>query len=273
MNTITDEYILARDLSGSIRLDAQHLLWRLYNGYTMNPKIPISSDMKIAEIGTGTGLWLLDLASQVPPTVQLDGYDLSSSQFPHKSILPHNVTFSILDAFGDVPAELVGKYDVVHMRFWCCIVKGNDPTKLIRHAAALLKPGGYLQWEEPDVLKTVKVGQAADALWAVTHATLAACNIRFDWIGDLNKHVAQAGFSVLHGGTGTMPPALIPLTTNTYLAGLAEIFPIADKLLDPAIPSEAECLKLLSSMIAETKNGAMHHWLPAVLLAQKCPAQ
>lgn len=74
MNTITDEYILARDLSGSIRcvaelsnnqpwlqvlmsnrLDAQHLLWRLYNGYTMNPKIPISSDMKIAEIGTGTG--------------------------------------------------------------------------------------------------------------------------------------------------------------------------------------------------------------------------
>lgn len=81
METKTDEYVLARDLTGSTRcespnliainpltasannqqpihqyrLDAQHLLWKLYNGYTINPDIPISADMKIAEIGTGTG--------------------------------------------------------------------------------------------------------------------------------------------------------------------------------------------------------------------------
>jgi hypothetical protein len=38
-----------------VRLDAQHLLWTLHNGYTLNPRIPISPGMKIAEIGTGTG--------------------------------------------------------------------------------------------------------------------------------------------------------------------------------------------------------------------------
>lgn len=37
------------------RLEAQHLLFKMHNGYALNPKIPISSDMKIAEIGTGTG--------------------------------------------------------------------------------------------------------------------------------------------------------------------------------------------------------------------------
>lgn len=37
------------------RLDAQHLLWKLYNGYTLHPDIPVTDDMKIAEMGTGTG--------------------------------------------------------------------------------------------------------------------------------------------------------------------------------------------------------------------------
>lgn len=36
-------------------LDAQHFLWKMHTGYTLNPKIPINPDMKIAEIGTGTG--------------------------------------------------------------------------------------------------------------------------------------------------------------------------------------------------------------------------
>jgi hypothetical protein len=27
---------------------------------------------------------------------------------------------------------------VVHLRFWCCIVRKNDPSRLIRHAARLL---------------------------------------------------------------------------------------------------------------------------------------
>lgn len=80
----------------------------------------------------------MDLASQLPQTAQLDGYDVSGDQFPNKEFLPANMTLNTLDAFDDVPESLVEKYDVVHLRFWCCIVKGNDPTKLIRHAAALL---------------------------------------------------------------------------------------------------------------------------------------
>lgn len=39
----------------STRLDAQHLIWKLRNKSVLNPKIPVTPDMKIAEIGTGTG--------------------------------------------------------------------------------------------------------------------------------------------------------------------------------------------------------------------------
>ena len=83
-------------------------------------------------------LWLLDLAENLPKTVQLDGYDISDSQYPSQAGLGNNVSLNVLDAFGDVPHHLVGMYDVVHLRFWCCVVKGDDPTHLIRHAMNLL---------------------------------------------------------------------------------------------------------------------------------------
>jgi hypothetical protein len=69
MSTGAEDYVLGRDMHGYVRfvcdhltkfyvnhtrLDAQHLLWKLHNGYELNPKIAITPDMKIAEIGTGT---------------------------------------------------------------------------------------------------------------------------------------------------------------------------------------------------------------------------
>lgn len=78
------------------------------------------------------------MSSQLPPTVQLDGFDISDGQFPHKSVLPSNMTLRIQDAFAEVPAELIGTYDVVHMRFWCCVVKDQNTGPLIRHAMSLL---------------------------------------------------------------------------------------------------------------------------------------
>lgn len=39
----------------SCRLETQHLLFGIHNGSTMNPKIPITPESKIADVGTGTG--------------------------------------------------------------------------------------------------------------------------------------------------------------------------------------------------------------------------
>lgn len=38
-----------------IRLETQHLLFNIHNGYTIDPKIPIPPEAKIADMGTGTG--------------------------------------------------------------------------------------------------------------------------------------------------------------------------------------------------------------------------
>ncbi|KAJ5769371.1 hypothetical protein N7520_003930 [Penicillium odoratum] len=169
MTSQNDDYVLGRDLYGSVRLDTQHLLWKMINGYTINPRIPVHPDMKIAEMGSGTGL-----------TIQMDGYDLSDSQFPHKSFLPNNVSLNILDAFGDVPPDLVGKYDVVHLRFWSCIVKGNDPSRLVRHARQLLKPGGYMQLEEGHLGQNVTRGDVAEKFGSMVSSILGKLDIKFE---------------------------------------------------------------------------------------------
>ncbi|UKZ80192.1 hypothetical protein TrVFT333_007949 [Trichoderma virens FT-333] len=208
MTAVTDDYVLGRDLYGSIRLEAQHLLFRMHNGYALNPKIPISSNMKIAEIGTGTGIWLQDIASQLPETIQLHGYDVSASQFPPTSLCPPNLTFTTLDAFGDVPAHLVETYDVVHLRFWCAIIRGNDPSALIRHASRLLKPGGYLQWEDADMGNPVMLGDVAVAFHDLGMSILKSFNVSLDWIGDIPKLVRDHGLNVVDSATGSFHSTL-----------------------------------------------------------------
>jgi hypothetical protein len=144
----------------------------------------------------------LDLADDLPKTVQLDGYDVSDSQYPAQAVLADNVSLSVLDAFGDVPPHLAGTYDVVHLRFWCCVVKGGDPGLLIRHAINLLsivsfphcigiyitsalesiEPGGYVQWEDAHLGKTFINGAIAEKFGSVAQKLFKTGNITFEYV-------------------------------------------------------------------------------------------
>ncbi|KIM93553.1 hypothetical protein OIDMADRAFT_61482 [Oidiodendron maius Zn] len=271
MSTGLEDYVLGRDMHGSVRLDAQHLLWKIHNGYALNPKIAISPGMKIAEIGTGTALWLLDIADHLPSTIELHGYDVSDGQFPPQTSLPRNVSLGILDAFGDVPPHLVGKYDVIHLRFWCCVVRGNDPSRLIRHAVTLLKPRGYLQWEDAHLGRNITKGIMAEEFGSVAQEFFRASDINYNWLGKLDKHVTVEGLEVIDYEIGTFRPTLVPLCTSTYLTGHFELFQAVPKLKEEgySIPNKKECENLLVALFSETKKGEVYHWPPVTLLARK----
>jgi len=147
----TDEYPLARGYVPSARLNLQFYLWREALGYNLHPAITIKTEgWKVADVATGTGLWLCDLAKHAPLSAQLDGFDISGDQFPHSSCLPQNVTLRKLDATTSPPDALCGVYDVVHVRLLFGVIKHNDPTAVLKHCIKLLKPDGYLQWDEMD---------------------------------------------------------------------------------------------------------------------------
>ncbi|KAL3456694.1 S-adenosyl-L-methionine-dependent methyltransferase [Aspergillus heterothallicus] len=270
----SDNYVLARDLSGSLRLDCQHHLFRMYNGYVLHPSIPIDPDMKVAEIGTGTGIWLLELASQLPPTVRLHGFDISDRLFPHDSLLPSNVKLGVMDSLSEAPTQLVGEYDVVHLRLWCCVVTGGDPSRLIRGALALLKPGGYLQWDEADPRKPFEKGEHARAFLPVALSIYDSFNLDFTWIGELDKHAKREGLDVTEFTMGSFPTSLRLLVTKTHLSAHAELINSAYSGGQPsssesALTSRENAENLLFRLVEAMKDGEVYHWSPVTLLAQK----
>ena len=81
-----------------------------------------------------------------------------------------------MDVFEDVPRNLVGRFDVVHIRTFCIVVKNGNPGPLLKNLIEMLsefticwpsprivlvlhranppsifeEPGGYIQWDEMD---------------------------------------------------------------------------------------------------------------------------
>lgn len=78
------------------------------------------------------------LAHQVPSTVSIDAVDISLTQCPPQEWLPTNVNLIAHDIFSTLPADLVGKYDVVHVRLFVCIVKNDDPVFMLTNLIKLL---------------------------------------------------------------------------------------------------------------------------------------
>ncbi|KAL2862587.1 uncharacterized protein BJX67DRAFT_385505 [Aspergillus lucknowensis] len=180
------EYMIGRNAHASARLNLQHYWVEETCGYLLHPDIPVPADAKIADLATGTGytppapfassstthklaganpederelsntircprIWPLSLALRVPPTVQIDGFDIVDDQYPPRDWLPPNVSLNTLDTLKPIPKDLKGKYDVVCMRLFGVLVKNDDPRVALRNMVDMLKPGGYIQWVEVDL--------------------------------------------------------------------------------------------------------------------------
>lgn len=82
-------------------------------------------------------VWLTDLSRNLAATVQLDGFDVDTSQALHKEWLLTNVNIRKWDIFTEVPDELVEQYDVVHVKLLVFVVKG-DVILILRNLLRML---------------------------------------------------------------------------------------------------------------------------------------
>ncbi|KAI9878027.1 MAG: hypothetical protein M1830_002147 [Pleopsidium flavum] len=194
-------YVLNRDYQGSSRLNLQFFLWKNALQFNLHPDIPQpKANVRIADVATGTGIWLVDLASSLPPTVQLDGFDISLAQTPTPKWLPPNIKLHQWDMFTDPPAELVGQFDIVHVRLITLVIKDNNALPVINNLRKLLKPGGYLQWDEVDTVGTYI--ESADPSVSTTAIESLFMNLtipksargRDDWKTSLPETLDQNGF-------------------------------------------------------------------------------
>ncbi|KAL8722858.1 MAG: hypothetical protein Q9225_000745 [Loekoesia sp. 1 TL-2023] len=151
-NKTDDNYGLGRNYTASVRLNCQFLLWKLELGFNLHPNITLPASPHIADLATGTAVWLLDLKNEVGDA-HLDGFDLSLEQCPPLAWLPPLMSLTQWDIYSPVPLPFKERYDVVHIRLLLLVVRDNDPTPILRNVFEMLKPGGYLQWDELNVFE------------------------------------------------------------------------------------------------------------------------
>lgn len=135
------------------RLDSQHTVFKTMTDGALLPR-HISEHLSaletpaIADVATGTGIWLRHLALELPTSAELHGYDFDISKFPNSDELPANLTLQFADALEQFPDAVLYKYDLVHVRLMMYALKADDWEVVAANLRKLLKPGGWLMWEE-----------------------------------------------------------------------------------------------------------------------------
>ena len=81
--------------------------------------------------------WLTDLSRELP-SAQLDGFDVSEDQYPNKAWLPSNISLSHLDITKEIPPNLEGMYDLLHVQLFLCVVQRDGPAAILAQLYKLL---------------------------------------------------------------------------------------------------------------------------------------
>ncbi|OTB02026.1 hypothetical protein M426DRAFT_322986 [Hypoxylon sp. CI-4A] len=264
-----DDYIFTRDFIDNTRINLMHHVWTKFFGYSIHPSIPTAeANLRVADVGTGTGIWLFDVSDKLKDA-QLNGLDISFDAAPPNGILPANVTFHQWSVLDDVPEDLVGVYDIVHVRFLAFVLLGDDIPRVVSKLYSLLKPGGYIQWAEAD-FETVRFDHSTPESKTDYQSELMGLlevqdtRLKPTWVRSLPQIFANHGFVDVEQDIKDPPPHLAFLF---YEASLLIYELIARKTKNEHLSRELQ--RLLPGVVKELRQGSYGTSLRCTVIGRK----
>ncbi len=137
--------------------------------------------------------WLLDLAKEVPQSVELVGVDVSANNFPDAGTLPQNVRLSLASA-TDLPKEWINKFDLVNQRFMISALLEVEWPKVLSEMFRVLKPGQTVQLCELDPRYPVEKPPALERHGELLHKAANKRGLLRYCARELPRMLQDAGF-------------------------------------------------------------------------------
>ncbi|KAL0935357.1 regulator of secondary metabolism (methyltransferase domain-containing protein) [Colletotrichum truncatum] len=231
-------YLLPIDDAEQDRLDIFHKLIVLARNEKLF-EVPPPKGAHVLDIGTGTGIWAIDVADQLYARSEdasdlVEGWDLAMIQ---PSAIPATVKFTRTDVESPWPA-LEQTLDMIHIQMMLGCIR--DWPELYRKSFRHLKPGGYIEQVEIEWVPRSDDG------------TLAQDSPLIHWSSTLSHAMRTYG----------LPIDVFDAGAELRAAGFTNITENMVKLpVSPWSPNEAEAL------IGRWFNLGLTHGLEAMTLA------
>ncbi|KAJ7074806.1 S-adenosyl-L-methionine-dependent methyltransferase [Mycena amicta] len=188
------QYILPTDGPEHQRLALQHAtLKSMFNDRILFAPVELNTGDKVLDAGTGPGLWIMDLASSVDPSIEMIGVDIESRLFPLS--LPKNISFRI-ESVVNLPSEWSNAFTLVHQRLLMLALEIPQWPLALSEMYRVLRPGGWVQiaestyWDED-----VYPGRPCmEKLITLIRALGKRRNLYVDVAYDMPKLLQAAGF-------------------------------------------------------------------------------
>ncbi|OQE22213.1 hypothetical protein PENFLA_c013G08350 [Penicillium flavigenum] len=151
VQSLRERYILPHNVEEIERMQNQHEWVKgCADGLIKAPLDMTRKDLRVLDAATADGYWIQDAKSIMPAGTEFVGFDIAPDLFPPTQTLGPKVTLSVQNLIEPFSPAWKNAFDLVHERFVISLFKEDEIAQVLHNLLSCVKPGGWVQFVEPD---------------------------------------------------------------------------------------------------------------------------